>query len=97
MKFFVICFLSILFLSCAKEPNHSLRIANLTQQKIMITLHDSISYELESMEKTQYRKVEEGAQYITGDYTATVHVLGKGTYRWTVNIFKDSVALQRDK
>ena len=92
-KFFFIVFFIILFTSCLKKPNHTIRIQNHYIVAISDIKINTTSYgRIEKDGITKYIHVEEGDFLIKGTMDngspllGRGYVTGKGDHKWTLTL-----------
>jgi hypothetical protein len=94
----LLIFASILLItSCIKDPDHSIRVKNLSDRIVSITIDDTLIFDSIAInQKTQYVPINEGTHKIGGDYSGNFVVEGDGTIKWTLEILNDNFNLVQD-
>lgn len=95
---------STLFLSCSKDPDHSIRIKNSFPVSMSEVKINSTSYGRVATGSTSgYKPVDEGSFTISGStetglpLSGSGSVKGKGTHKWTVLISSaGSISISED-
>lgn len=87
----------ILITSCIKDPDHSIRVRNLSDKVVSITIDDTIAFDSIAVnQKSLYVPINEGTHKIGGDYFGNFVVEGDGTIKWTIEILNDNFNLVQD-
>ena len=88
---------AILIVSCTKDPDHHVRVANGTTRIISVTLDDTIKLDSIAINgKTDYYAVEPGYHKIGGDFEGNFNVDGDGSIKWTVTCTASGLKLTQD-
>jgi uncharacterized protein YceK len=104
IKILIFLTIIVLFAGCALEPNHSIRVKNLYQEKIKtIKIGTATFNNIDYKKTTEYKPIDEGNFSITGS-TETYKqiygsgtVTGKGTHKWTLIINSSgTLTMQKD-
>lgn len=85
---------TVAFTSCKTDPDHRIRVKNLTTHMISLTIDDSLRIDsVEANAKSAYVPVSEGSHRIGGDYVGNFVVEGNGTVKWTLECYEDKFSL----
>ncbi|HPM13058.1 MAG TPA: hypothetical protein PK734_06185 [Bacteroidales bacterium] len=97
MKLLVAACAVCMFLSCVKDPDHHVRVRNLSEHPITILIDDTIRFDsIAVQQKSVYKSIQEGSHQVGGDYFGNFVVEGTGTHKWTIEILDDGMNLVED-
>lgn len=97
MKTLIAACALFLIISCVKDPDHHVRVRNVSQNSVSILVDDTIRFDsVAPQQKSVYKQVLEGSHRVGGDYYGNFVVEGTGTHKWTLEIYEDDMKLVED-
>ncbi|HON53591.1 MAG TPA: hypothetical protein PLS12_10320 [Bacteroidales bacterium] len=97
MKHYVIIISLLIIVACVKEPDHHIRIRNLSSTPVTIIIDDTVKFDtIPIQQKSVYKPIQEGSHQIGGDYFGNFVVEGAGTHKWTLEVYDNNFELVED-